>query len=67
MPAERSETNTQLTLKRVLTTGERIRLVRTQTFFGHAGDNMASILAAAGIFCLVMASAGVSQVIYLAW
>ena len=67
MAAARSEPATQLTPKRVLTADERIRLVRAETFFGHAGNNMASILAAAGIFCLIMASAGVTQVIYLTW
>ena len=53
--------------QRVLTKDERIRLVHAETFFGHAGGNMPSILAAAGIFCLIMSGAGVPKAIYLTW
>ncbi len=53
--------------ERILTKQERIRLVRAETFFGHAANNMASIFASAVVFCVVLSNAGVSQAAYLSW
>ena len=46
---------------RNLTVEERIRLIRAETFFGHAVGNMVGILLGGGIFCAVLLSAGVSN------
>ena len=52
---------------RNLTVEERIRLIRAETFFGHAVGNMVGILLGGGIFCAVLLSAGVSNEVLAAW
>jgi signal transduction histidine kinase/CheY-like chemotaxis protein len=53
--------------ERILTKQERIRLVRAETFFGHAANNMAMVFISGGVFCVILANAGVSQATYLTW
>jgi signal transduction histidine kinase/CheY-like chemotaxis protein len=53
--------------ERILTKQERISLVRAETFFGHAANNMVMVFISGGIFCVILSNAGVSQVAYLTW
>ena len=52
---------------RPLSVEERIRLVRTETFFGHAVGNMVGILLGGAIFAMVLHKAGTAAETCLAW
>ncbi|MFZ2971192.1 MAG: response regulator [Ferribacterium limneticum] len=52
---------------RLLSVDERIRLVRTETFFGHAVGNMVGILLGGAIFSVVLHKAGTAAETCAAW
>ena len=46
---------------------ERVRLVRIETFFGHAAGNMAGIAIATLLFAYILFSAGVTTSVWFGW